>query len=52
MAIKRLREAKGFKQRAFAKKIGLTHAQLNRIEMGKVNKPQARVIEAIELGLS
>lgn len=42
--VKKLREERKISQRALAKKVGITHAHLNRIEMGKVEKPHQYII--------
>lgn len=50
--ISSIRKKQQISQRKFASKVGITHAQLNKIENGKVEKPHSYVILAIERELS
>ena len=41
----------GYSQRALAEQLGLTQAQMSRIESGNAKKPDARIIASIAIAL-
>jgi DNA-binding Xre family transcriptional regulator len=47
LRLRELRDERELSQREVARRAAMTHAQLNRIEMGKINQPHRSILGAI-----